>query len=178
MGQAELLQQVTTIRLQGGAVAAEEGPEPVHELVSFHPAGELFDGLDERRVADDASLAVDDVGELVEGLHAVSSAGLGHGRLATLGDPPVELGLHLLEQCRGVHPRVPHIQIGHPRELTHRRPVAAHDVQHDLLAFLGRVAVVAASDREARREPFHVPFPRAGVRLVEVVDVEHQPAVR
>ena len=120
----------------------------------------------------------DDAGELVEGLHAVSSAGLGHVGLAALESTPVELGLHLLEQSLGVEPRVPDIQIGHLGELTHRGSVATHDAQHHALAFLDRVAVVAPSDRKARREPLHVPFPRTGERLVEVVHVEHQPAVR
>ena len=36
-------------------------------------------------------------------------------------------------------------------------------------------AAVAPADLEARREPLHVPFPRAGVGLVEVVDVEEHP---
>ena len=37
-----------------------------------------------------------------------------------------------------------------------------------------REAAVATEDLEARRQTLHVPLPRAGQRLVEVVDVEHQ----
>ena len=96
--QLEVLEQVATVRLEGAAVAAQDSPEPVHDLVSSPSARELFDGLDEGRVADDASLAVDDVCELVEGLHAVAGAGLGHVGLASLEGSSVELGLHLLEQ--------------------------------------------------------------------------------
>ena len=40
------------------------------------------------------------------------------------------------------------------------------------------VAVVPARDLQARREAFDVPLPRPGQGLVEVVDVEHQPAFR
>ena len=45
-------------------------------------------------------------------------------------------GLHLLEQSLGVEARVPDIQIGHPGELTHRRPVAPDDAQHTPLRSL------------------------------------------
>ena len=38
----------------------------------------------------------------------------------------------------------------------------------------GANAAVATEDLEARGETLHVPLPRAGERLVEVVDVEHQ----
>ena len=38
-------------------------------------------------------------------------------------------------------------------------------------------AALAAGDRHARRQPLHVPFERAGQRLVEVVDAEHEPPV-
>ena len=38
-------------------------------------------------------------------------------------------------------------------------------------------AAIAAGDREARREPLDVPVERPGVRLVEVVDAEHEPSV-
>ena len=38
-------------------------------------------------------------------------------------------------------------------------------------------AAIPARDREARREPLHVPLERARQRLVEVVDAEDQPAV-
>ena len=65
------------------------------DLVALDPVEELLDRLDERRVADDASLAVDDVGELVERLHAVPGAGLGHVGLGPLArgrvDPVLQL---------------------------------------------------------------------------------------
>ena len=40
----------------------------------------------------------------------------------------------------------------------------------------GEVAV-APGDREARREALDVPLPGPGKGLVEVVDVQHQPAI-
>ena len=36
----------------------------------------------------------------------------------------------------------------------------------------------APGDREARHQALDVPLPRPGQRLVEVVDVEHQPPIR
>ena len=41
----------------------------------------------------------------------------------------------------------------------------------------GREAVVAAGHDQAGRQPLDVPLPRPRQRLVEVVDVEHQPAL-
>ena len=54
------------------------------------------------------------------------------------------------------------------------------DPGHDDGAAVGRgEAAVASHDLEAGREPLHVPLPRAGERLVEVVDVEqHLPLGR
>ena len=43
----------------------------------IHLREQLLDGHDQRRVADDAELAVDHRGELVQGLEAVPGAGLG-----------------------------------------------------------------------------------------------------
>ena len=49
---------------------------------------------------------------------------------------------------------------------------------HDAPAPLLRELVLAARDLEARGQPLHVPFPRTGRRLVEVVDVEEQVTLR
>ena len=51
-------------------------------------------------------------------------------------------------------------------------------VEHDPLLLLGAKAVVARRDQHARREPLDIPLPRARERLIEVVDVEHQPPLR
>ena len=84
--QAEVLQEVAAVALERLAVAAHRGSQEVHDLLAVDALGDLLDGLDEWRVADDAPLAVDDVGELGEGLRAVAGAGLGHVGLGSLAD--------------------------------------------------------------------------------------------
>ena len=69
--QVEVLEKVAAVGLEGAAVAADQGSKPAHDLLPVDPAEELIDGLDEGRVADDPSIAVDDVCQLVERLHAV-----------------------------------------------------------------------------------------------------------
>ncbi len=68
-------------------------------------------------------------------------------------------------------------EVGHPGELAHRDAVLVDRVEHDPVLVLGAVAVVARGDQHARREALDVPLPRARERLVEVVDVEHEPAL-
>ena len=177
MDQLEVLEKVATVRLEGAAIAADQGSKPVHDLVSFEPAEELFDGLDEGRIADDPSIAVDDVCQLVERLHAVPGARLGHRRLASLLGPAVDLVLHLREQGRGVQACVPNVQIAHLGELTHRGSVGTGNGQQHASSVLHRVAVVASGDRKARHEPLHVPLPRPRQGFVEVVHVEHQSTI-
>ena len=111
---------------------------------------------------------------------AVARPGLGHVRFGALAPA-----------WRRMSPRSCAIQVGSTSscayqtsrlriagELAHRRrgsaPTAA---THDVAPLLGREAVVAAGDREAGGQPLDVPLPRAGERLVEVVDVEDQPAL-
>ena len=54
------------------------------------------------------------------------------------------------------------------------RAVRADGVEHNRVSLLVGETVFASADREARREPFHVPLPRARCGLVEVVDVEDE----
>ena len=77
----ELLQEVTPIGLEAGAVAAQEVVELVVPVSSLLAIGKkLGDGHDERGVADDPAPPVHHGRELCEGLVAVSGPGLGGGR--------------------------------------------------------------------------------------------------
>ncbi len=77
----------------------------------------------------------------------------------------------------GVHPRVPDIEITHRGEPADLPPILAGrgDGERTPLALVE--APLSSRDREARREPFHVPLERPRIGLVEVVDVEDHPAV-
>ena len=174
----EVLEEVAAIGLERAPVSAQHDSQKLHDLVEIHPRGDVLDRLDERRVADDATLAVDDVGQLVECLRAVAGASLGHVRVGSLAGNGVHPLAQLLHHRLDVDVGVPHRQVGHLGELAHRRPIRAQDAQEHLLAILGRIAVLAPGDGEAGREPLDVPLPRPGKGLVEVVDVEDQPALR
>ena len=69
-------------------------------------------------------------------------------------------------------------RVPHPGGPAHPVPVLG-DPGHDHGTAVGRgEAAVAAHDLEARRQPLHVPLPRAGEGLVEIVDVEEHPPFR
>ena len=87
----------------------------------------------------------------------------------------LELRSELLQRLLGVQVGVPDVEIRHPGEARHRRAVSADRVEHDALLVLGAKGVVARRDQHARGQPLDIPLPRSRERLVEVVDVEHQP---
>src|SRR5690348_7089493 len=79
-----------------------------------------------------------------------------------------------LRELRRVEARVPELEVPHRRELPDRLAVDAHRLGHrqDPLG-VGELAV-AGADLEARGEALDVPLEGAGMRLVEVVDVEDE----
>ena len=80
---------------------------------------------------------------------------------------------HLLD----VHVVVPRLERPEVRRVPHHQPVLA-DAGHDHDAPVGGgEAALAAEHLDAGGEALHVPFPRAGKRLVEVVDVEQDLAL-
>ena len=74
----ELLEEVAAIGLETSSVAAHELVERIAERVAHLLGEQVLDGHEEGRIADDAESAVDDTGELAEGLQTVPSLGLGH----------------------------------------------------------------------------------------------------
>ena len=97
--------------------------------------------------------------------------GLGPGDLLLGGCGPPSL------HRRRVQTAVPDAEMGHAGELAHGRPVGAHRRRNDLGSLeLVVDASMAGRDRQAGGEALDIPFPGAGQRLVEVVDVEdHAP---
>ena len=176
--EAELLEQVPAVGLQGPPVLAEQRLQLGIDLAGFLLGEHLFDRDDQRWCADEASSPVHDRGELGKSLEAVLGVGLDEHRLGGL----VAVGLHLrLERDKSVldiEVGVPDGHHGLLRELAHGRPVAGDRREDDLAGVLRAVRVVAARDREAGGEPLDVPLERAGQSLVEVVDVEDEPALR
>ena len=102
-------------------------------------------------------------------LASVASASLDLGGL--------DLGPEVLQHRLDLHMRIPDLEVAHPGEGAHRGAVLADGVEHDLVLVLRAVVVVARGDQHARRQALDVPLPGARERLVEVVDVEHEPAL-
>ena len=137
---------------------------------------QVVDPFEQRRVGHDLPAAVHHRGEFLEGLQAVAALRLGHG-----GRHPLALGLGQVVGEVGLDAGhvglgVPDGEVAQRREVAHRAAVGRDGGPHDGGAFLAGEPVLPAGDDQARRQPFDVPLPRAGQRLVEVVDVEHQVA--
>ena len=137
-------------------------------------AEQLLDRHQQRRVADEFELVVDAVRELGSSLEPVFGLGLGDGALEPLHGGPSCL---LTEQGHGgvdIEPGVPDVQVSFAGEASDRLAVRAGCGRHDRATF-GLVEVDAASrDLEAGGQPLDIPIERAGVRFVEVVDVEQR----
>ena len=97
LDQLELLHEVPAVGLQGARVLVEEVGELDVDRLGLQVTEELFDRHDQRRVADDPSLSVDDGGELAQRLHAVSGASLGHRLLGLLRRFLAELRIELVD---------------------------------------------------------------------------------
>jgi hypothetical protein len=175
VAQLELLEQVPAVGRQRALILAEQALQLRFEggTVGLR-RDELVGGNQERRFGDDPRAAIDHPGQLGQFLHAVPGPRLGQALVQELSLPRPELGVELRPQLGDVGARVPDVQVGHAGELAHGLPVAVDGGQDDLTALPGREAVIPPGHLQAGREPLDIPLPRAGQRLVEVVDVEHQ----
>ena len=170
-------------------VVEHETPVRIHGLgvVEQALADELLGGLgrvlrrahDHRRLLPDAiAAAVHALGEFLERPEARAPAGLREVLLRLLQRrlplDRAEPRQHLLH----VDPGVPDVEEAHRRRVGHRRAIGLRGGARGRTLVLPPVAVVARRDDEARDEALDVPLERRGERLVEVVEVEDEPAVR
>jgi hypothetical protein len=171
------LEQPSAVGAQGPAVGADDTAQELLQLGRLDSGRHVLDRDDERRVADDPAVAVDDLRELREGLHAVLRVRLGHVALELLAllsaDPLSRQPLDLVHVDTGV----PDVQVRHSGEASDRLSVRARYRSVDRLPLLGVEAAIAAGDGEAGCQPLHIPLERARQRLVEVIDAEHQPPI-
>ena len=172
----ELLEQGAPVGFQGLRVQVDRFGDLRGEPVPVGVVEQVVDPLEQRRVGHDLAAAGHHSGEFLEGLQAVAALRLGHGGRQLLafglGQVVGEVGLDAGHVGLGV----PDGEVAQGREVAHRAAVGGHGGPHDGGAFLAGEPVLPAGDDQAGRQPFDVPFPRAGQRLVEVVDVEHQVA--
>jgi hypothetical protein len=167
-------QEVAPVVLQGLLVVAQVGAQPLADDLRAIVAADLVDRYDQWRIADDARLAGNVVGQLGERTEAVLAPGLGQRLVEVLASRPAQvLGDLLL-----VQPGVPDVDRAHRRERAHRPAVGARRATDGVAAHAAAESAIAARHLDARGQALDVPFPGPGQGLVEVVDVEDEPAVR
>ncbi len=173
-----LLEQLAPIRLERAAVGAEAVVDPLGETRGELGRHERLGADHQRRIVLDARLAVDPLGHLRERVHAVAGAGLGDRGLGAGHHRLGHLRAIRLERSVDVEARVVHLEVRLAGELGHRRAVAGDRRAHSRRPFERCEAAVPAGDLETRRQALDVPLEWARRGLVEVVDVEHQAALR
>ena len=154
-----------------------------------HPLGDLVvrgarrehvvERHDQRRVRHEAQPAVDRIGEPGEHPCAVARSGLGHLSCRLLDLLPAhplltDLRLHPCHQVGDADVLVPCLERAHARRAERRLSVPLHARHHDFAPVRRREPQVSAADLEAGGQALHVPLPRPGQRLIEVVDVEKE----
>ena len=151
-----------------------------------HPVGQLclllsqefLQRHEQRWLAEDACAAIDRFRELGQRLDTVSALRLIDSRLSALlalgVDPISDLGQHVLDVQMGI----PHFEVALACELDHGCAVRGGCGENYLPPLLGGEPVVAPGNGQTGRQPLDVPFERAWVSLVEIVDVEDQSPFR
>jgi hypothetical protein len=96
-------------------------------------------------------------------------------RAGSFRQPWADAGLQ-----RVVDPRlgIPDVRFAHRRKRSHAFAIGPRACAHHPLSMCAGEAAAARCDREAGCEALEVPFPGSGQGFVEVVDVEHQAALR
>ena len=175
---AEALQQLPAVDLDRASVRLEDVLQRLGQSPATARREELLNRDDQRRVADDASLAVDDLGQLGERPEIVL-----HPLLGEVAFDPVEtLRAHfpgpLLHDRLHLQPCVPDVERALLREIQHRKAVRVRGSDVDGSPLLRAEPALAAGNGEARDQTLDVPLERPGQRLVEVVQAEHETPVR
>ena len=176
IGQPELLEQRPPVAPERIPVAAEQPMQYLEQLIALVARRELLHRDDQRRLIHDPYIAVHRLGERGKSRHAVLGPSLRKRLLRSLDDFLLEMRREFLEHVLDFQTRVPHLQVPHSGELRHRCPIARDRVQDDPLLVFGAIAVVASGDQHAHGQPFDVPFPGSREGLVEIIEVEYEPA--
>ena len=166
------------MREQGDPVRLERGQVPLVdrcELLQCRGGIGLGEGHEQRGIGSEAPAPVDHLGQL------------GHSRIAGAVHRLVALPRDLLAQGgalqgRGEGAQVefdePRLQRRHLAQSRHRLAVAPGSLLRRTSGRLVTVPGILGRDRRTRRQPSDIPVEGAGERLVEVVDVEDERALR
>jgi hypothetical protein len=173
----EPLEQTTAVSGKRAAVRAEDVLDHLLQPPRLVRGQQLRDRHDQRGIAHDARLAVDDPGQPRERPETVLRPRLRDVALELLAELLARRLPPALEDRTDVEARVPDVEGSHGGEPAHRRPVLACCLEGCGEALAVAEPALARNHDDARHEPLDVPFPRAWKRLVEVVDVEDEVAV-
>jgi hypothetical protein len=88
------------------------------------------------------------------------------------------LSAQLLDERGGVDAGVPDVEVPHLGELLHLLPVRANGAEHGFASLIVGEVPLAPGDLDARGEALEIPLEWPRQRLVEVVQVEHEVALR
>ena len=135
---------------------------------------QVLDRHDQRRVAGDPPLPVDHRRQLAEAC-VLSRVWALADRLGSPTRAAFDLVLDPGDRpARRPGARTRRRACASSANSAHGAPVGRRAGQHDLSPVLASKPLSRPGDRQAGREPFHVPLERAGQGLVEVVEVEDQ----
>ena len=166
LDEPEAPEQLAVVGRQGRRVAGQRRLEDV----------EPVQRRDEGRRGPQARQPVDDVAQRAQHLDALAGA-----RGVGLAAPParplaLEVALEpVLEPVDG-QARVPRLELPAGGEVAQRAPVGAGRGGGEVPAGGGVPPGAAGGHDQARRQPLDVPLPRPGEGVVQLVDVEDQPA--
>jgi hypothetical protein len=174
---SEPVEEHATIRRDRRAIAAND---LVDRHLDFLRRGrrQLRQGHEQRRLDNEARLLRVGACERRKCAAAVVAARPLDDLRELAGQPPVVRGLQHVEHLCRVQARVPDVEVTKTREVAHCFAICPNAGEYDVLALGAVEPAVAAGDLEARCESFDVPFERTGKRLVEVVQVEDEIALR
>ena len=166
------------IRRSWGSVRLYSTQKPLGvrlDAIALVGIREVVEPDDQRRIGDDAPLAVDVARELRERLDAVSPERLGDGLVEALAhlaaDLRAELGISFSISKRVYQTSRLRIAANSAIRVRYAATVSRTTRSWSV----HREAAVSRSDQHADGEALDIPLPRAGERLVEVVDVEDEP---
>jgi hypothetical protein len=165
----------------GGQALGVDGQQGSQALLDGGPLRGRADQVPHRddhgRLGVQAGPALVHGGEAAECSEVVSRAGLRGGPLHHLalatGEPEGREGGHAAH----VDVRVPDTERVHAGELAHGATVRADGGTHDAPSVLRGVVAGPTGDLQTDGQPLHVPLPRSGQCLVEVVDAEDEVAL-
>ena len=166
---AILAQDCGAMWLERGQVTGEESPQ----LFAF-AANDIIVTGDQGRMFHNPSLSIDNSGQLVERAETVLPGGF----RCRCSRAFAALLAHRCGECVDFEAQVVQLERAEPSRAGHGFSIPAHRGAGCRSRFFVRQFVVACCNHDAGSQTFEIPFEWPRGRLIEVIHVEHQPAIR